>query len=408
LYDPRAVGVFSDYLAKGLSFADLEKERKAQLAAISGSRDGRDILVYAADLNKAQFPISIDYTDLAPIGDQLANLKGDSIDVILETPGGAGEIAEDIVRLIHGRFRRVAFIVPGWAKSAGTIMVMSGHEILMGAGSALGPIDAQMGWQGRTFSAEAFLEGFKKIKEEVERTGGLNRAYVPILQGISPGELQNAEDALAFAKTIVTDWLVKFKFCDWNNHTDGRPVTQRQKRGRARAIANELCHHGKWLTHGRSLRISDLEQMRLQILDYDKQPALADAIARYHALLLLTFQTTLQSNVYKLIETSTSQIYRQAVAVNLSVGGQPQLPGPMPQMPRPSAVKAELQLHCNGCGANHRVQANLGSPSPLVPGCLPFPASNRLTCPNCGTEHDLTGARAQIEANSGLPVIPGI
>jgi hypothetical protein len=402
------MGVFSEYLSQGLSFADLERERKAQLAAISAARGGRDVLVYAADLNKAQLPISVDYTDLAPVGDQLANLKGDSIDIILETPGGSGEIAEDIVRLIHGRFRRVAFIVPGWAKSAGTIMVMSGHEILMGAGSALGPIDAQMGWQGRVFSAEAFLEGFAKIKDEVARTGSLNRAFIPILQGISPGELQNAEDALAFARKLVTDWLVDFKFSNWNAHANGQPVSQRQKRGRARAIANELCHHRKWLTHGRSLRISDLEKMRLRITNYDDDPALAEAIARYHALLLLTFQTTLQSNVYKLIETPGSHIYRQAVAMNLG-GGLPQpIPNPMPQMPRPGAGKAEIQLHCNTCGANHRVQANLGSPSPLAPGCLPFPGSNRLTCPNCGTEHDLTGAKAQIEANSGLPLIPGI
>ena len=39
--------------------------------------------------------------DLLPISDQLANLKGTKLDLILETPGGAGEVAEDIVRMIR-------------------------------------------------------------------------------------------------------------------------------------------------------------------------------------------------------------------------------------------------------------------------------------------------------------------
>jgi len=69
-------------------------------------------------------------------------------------------------------------------------MAMSVDEILMGPASALGPIDAQMSWQGKRFSADALLEGLEKIKEEVAGSGILNKAYIPILQGISPGEIQ--------------------------------------------------------------------------------------------------------------------------------------------------------------------------------------------------------------------------
>jgi len=40
-------------------------------------------------------------------------------------------VAEDIVHILREKFKSVSFIVPGQAKSAGTIMVMSGDEILM-------------------------------------------------------------------------------------------------------------------------------------------------------------------------------------------------------------------------------------------------------------------------------------
>lgn len=70
------MGIYSEYLQAGMSFAELEAERKAQLARIEEIR-GRDVLVYAANLSvRVQAPISIEYADLLPINDQLANLEG--------------------------------------------------------------------------------------------------------------------------------------------------------------------------------------------------------------------------------------------------------------------------------------------------------------------------------------------
>jgi ClpP class serine protease len=84
---------------------------------------------------------------------------------------------------------------------------MAGDEILMGKTSALGPIDAQMIYPGtgKRFSADALLEGLEKIKKEVLDTGKLNPAYIPILQNISPGEIQHCENAQAFSRTLVRE-----------------------------------------------------------------------------------------------------------------------------------------------------------------------------------------------------------
>lgn len=201
------MGIYSEYLDLGPNL-DLLVERKKQLARIAAIR-GRDILVYASDSNKARqgAPVGIDNSDLLPITDQISNLNADAIDLLLETGGGSGETTEDIVRLLHGKFKSVAFIIPGMAKSAGTIMVMAGDEILMDSSSSLGPIDAQIQQDGKAFSADAFLKGLENIKNEAAATNSLNRAYIPILQRISPGEIQHADNALSFAKVLVTAWL---------------------------------------------------------------------------------------------------------------------------------------------------------------------------------------------------------
>jgi len=41
-----------------------------------------------------------------------------------------------------------------------------------------------------------------------------------MLQLLSPGEIQEAENALAFSQALVTDWLSKYKFKFWETHSE--------------------------------------------------------------------------------------------------------------------------------------------------------------------------------------------
>ena len=193
------MGVYSDYLGKQFSFDELSNERKKQLQRISNIRR-RDIIVYASNIN-ASAPNSIDYSDVLPFSDQLSNLNSEDIDIILETPGGLAEVVEDLVRLVRKKHKNVGIIVPGTAKSAGTIFAMAADEILMGDLSALGPIDAQIVSNGKRFSADAFLEGLNKIRKDASNKKALELAYIPMLQNLSPGEIQHCENAQQFSKT---------------------------------------------------------------------------------------------------------------------------------------------------------------------------------------------------------------
>jgi hypothetical protein len=382
------MGIYTEYLDKSFDWPALQAERKKQLSIIAQSRGGRAILTFAAAMAK-DAPIAIDYDDRVPILDQISNLKGDKIDVILETPGGSAEIVEDIVEHIRNRFAEVAMIIPGYAKSAGTIMVMAGDEILMEPASALGPIDAQIIQGGKRFSAHAFLEGLKKIKEEIENQGHLNRAYIPILQNISPGEIQNCENALSFAKTLVTEWLSKYKFKFWKTHSStGKPVTEEEKRKRAQEIAEILCDHGRWLTHGRSITINDLREMRLRVTDYSESPKLSDAISRYYTLLKMSFDTT---NIFKIYETPNSQIYRFVT---------PQvIQGPQ------QAEMAIVEFECPNCKTRTKIQANLGVGIPIEKNAILFPKDNIFICPACKARNDVSTIRRQIESQSKRTIV---
>ncbi len=386
------MGIFTDFLERNFSFEDINRERKNYLHKISELRGNRDILVFASDINKGHAPISIGYEDLVAINDQVSNLNGRELDIILETPGGSGEVAEDIVKLLREKYDNIAVIVPGWAKSAGTLIAMSCDEILMEPASALGPIDAQITREGKTFSAEALLKGMDEIKREVVDTNFLNPAYIPILQGISPGEIQGAQNALDFAKVLVREWLVQYKFKEWNVHSQtGMPVTLEEKNERANEIATCLCDHSKWLTHARSIKIQDLEEMKLVINDYSKNSELNEAIGKYYTLLRMTLDT----NIYKVFETKDSQIFK---SINNGEVQQPQVPNQPPSM-------FKFNVPCERCEVNIVVQANINVSQPIEEGNTAFPSNNVLSCPNCTHQMNFIGLRQEIEAQTGGVIV---
>jgi hypothetical protein len=382
------LGIFQQYLEGRLSAEQREAERKRALAKI-GELLQCDVLSYAAYMAQlpVKVPLGVVYEDQLPFVDMLTPLKSKRIALILETPGGVGEVGREMVEILHERFEHVIMIVPGTAKSTGTIMALGGHEILMGPGSSLGPIDAQITQEGRTYSADALLEGLERIQKEIEGPPEkpLSPAYIPFLQKLSPGEIEQAYNAREFARVTVTDWLCKYKFADWDRtETRQIKVTDDMKRARAYQISKDLSSQGKWHTHGRSIRIPDLKDLNLKIRDYSAEPELYDAIQRDHVLLRMTF---LSGNGYKIFETTMATIMRRYPAT--------------PSAGIKAAESVLIESTCQNCKTQSKVQLDFAKGVSLDSGAAPFPESGILACPTCGHPIDFRAARANVEAQVG-------
>ncbi len=389
----KGAGLLHEYFTRNLTAKQIQKERRAQLARIGALRKSA-VLTYAARLTAmpVQAPTQILYDDLLPFKDMLANCDGDRIAIILETNGGVGEIGREMVEILHERFKHVTFIVPGTAKSTGTIMVLGADEIMMGTSSSLGPIDAQIAQDGKQYSADALIEGLDRIKEEVVNSGKLNAAYIPILQKLSPGELEHARNALQFARETVREWLVKYKFREWEHHSStGLPVTLDDKRNRADEIAAALCSQARWRTHGRSIRIADLRALRLKITNYDDDPELADAVNRYYVLLRMMFET---GNIYKIVETPAATL---AMRFNVEATQIEQAGIQATQQAR--SVVGDVP--CPHCGTAIKIQIDFEPGVPRTPSAIRYPAGGQLPCPSCGDTVNLKPALAEVEASVG-------
>jgi len=383
------VSLINEYIDKRLSGPELESELQSLIAKYNEHK-GSYLFVYAAAIGKPIPSISLEQSDFYIFRDFLSNKDHlENVDVYLETPGGSGETAEEIGRFLHDQFKSVSFVISGEAKSAGTIIALSGDEILMTESGSLGPIDAQVKIGRSVVSAHDYMEWVKEKQDEAKKQGALNPFDATMVAQISPGELGMVFHSLKFAEDLVKEWLIKYKFKNWNTtETRRTPVTDEIKKKRAQEIAQELTNHTKWRSHGRSIKIGDLESIGLKVTKVDDDQTLADIVYRIQTVCRLLFDTTTS---FKIFATKDDKIFRQAVPVGEPI-----------RIPTQQAAEvAEIKHICEKCGKEHKIYAKFAD-NPTIDndfkakGFIPFPKDAKLTC-DCGYQIDLTGIKAQIE-----------
>jgi len=390
----------NEYIEKikgGWGSIEFESELLKLISEYNKLRDTY-LFVYAAAVGKPIPAVPLEQADFYVIRDLLASKKDlQKVDMYIETPGGSGETAEEIVRFLRNNFDTVSFAVSGEAKSAGTIIVLSGDEILMTETGSLGPIDAQMKIGRSVISAYDYIEWVKEKREEAKLQGILNPFDATMVAQITPGELGSVFHALKFAEDLVVEWLINYKFKKWTvTETRKIPVTEEMKRKRAKEIAKELINHSKWRSHGRSIKIGDLEEIGLKITRIDDDPKLAEIVYRIQTVCRLLFENT---TAFKIFATHDNKIFRQAVPVGTPIR--------IPEKPAVDVV--EIKQKCPKCGETYNLYAKL-VPNRKIDvdfknkGFIPFPKDGKIIC-KCGFEIDLLGIKNQIEIQTGRKII---
>jgi membrane-bound ClpP family serine protease len=225
-----------------------------------------------------------------PFRDFIEDLKNDTVQhntlcIILNTPGGSAETVEKLVKITRHHYQEVYFIVPDAAYSAGTIFCMSGDKIFMDYSSALGPIDPQV-FNGKNWvPALGYLD---KVEEMINKSakGQLTQAELIMLREQDLAMLRRHEQARDLTIALLKEWLVKYKFKNWNTHKDGSEVTTQQKEDRAKDIAKDLGDNKLWHSHGRSIGVAALTNiLKLKIEDYSTDTLLKPLIREYNDLI---------------------------------------------------------------------------------------------------------------------------
>lgn len=341
--------ILEDYINKRYGLLDLKNELK-RLIKEYNKLTSRNLFIYAADFNKQRqgIDVSLMQDDFYTIQDMLRESDKDTIDVYLETPGGSGETAEEVARFLHNKFKEVNFVIVGEAKSAGTILALSGDNIYMSETGSLGPIDAQVRIGRGTVSAYDYKAWIEEKRAEADKNGRLNAFDAIMVAQISPGEINGVVNSLKFAQELVAGWLEKYKFKNWTvTETHHKVVTPKMKRRRAKRVSQILCNHMYWRSHGRSLKIEDLnEVLKIEMVDDDAK--LADILYRVKTVIRLIFDT---STDFKLYFWEDVNLARTANPMN------PSIPAPRPIPQKEIKIDGiEINVTCPKCGKLHKVK----------------------------------------------------
>ena len=172
-------------------------------------------------------------------------------------------------------------------------------------------------------------------------------------------------------------------------------VTKEMKEKRADEIVKELINHGKWRSHGRSIKISDLDEIGLKVNRIDDDSTLCDIVYRIQTVIRLLYSST---SIYKIFATENEKIFKQAMQAVKS-----------PKIPVEQADVVELEIVCPKCGKKDKIYAKFLE-NPAIDKDFekmkfkPFPKNNRFLC-DCGFEIDLTGMRNEIETQTGKKIL---
>lgn len=398
--------ILNEYLKKSTSILYFQDELQRLITAYN-KHTKRYLFVFATDTSKARngANVSLDQEDFYNIQDTLRDINKKNIDFYIETPGGSGEASEEIARFLRKKFDEVNFVISGEAKSAGTILALSGDNIYMTDTGSLGPIDAQIKIGRTVVSAHDYQEWVEEKREEAEKNGRLNPFDAIMISQISPGELKGVVNSLEFAKDLVSDWLEKYKFKNWTKtRTQKIDVTDEMRKNRAKEVANDFANHTEWRTHGRSLKIDDLsEKLLIERIDDDK--VLADIVYRIMTVVRLIFSS---SSNYKIYYTDDSRLHK-----SFSTGIQNQAPIPnkiiSPNKNKEAITVMEMDAKCPKCGKVHKIKGYPGLTSADIK-TKKLETNNNidkndvLVCDNCKFALDLKPIKNQIEQQTGRKI----
>ena len=290
---------------------DFDTFRREKYAAVE-KITGRPLIVYATDflnkekVNACQGDVEIDLTDRDAFLEVTQALGDKAADVMLYSPGGLPEAADSIVQILRSKFGHVRFIIPSVAKSAATMIALSGHELLMEHNAELGPIDPQFRFVKADGTpviapAQAIIDQFEKAQEIIGKDPKKLAAWIPILQQYGPSLYQQCLNALELSKRYVDAWLRTGIF----NSLDLVAAEAAAKK-----VVDYLGNHNEFKSHGARIGVAELRKQDVPVKILNEDKPLYEAVMTVYHSLLLTFGGT---GAFRITENSRGDAYIRVV-----------------------------------------------------------------------------------------------
>jgi Serine dehydrogenase proteinase len=192
---------------------------------------------------------AIDRDDTVPFVDLLHNVPPrEDLDLLLHTGGGDIDAAEKLISMVRNKVGTgiLRIIVPDFAKSAGTLMVLGADCVVMSDTSELGPIDPQIfladGNGNRIrHSVQSYLDAYDEHTATLKKEPG-NVAAQIMLGKLDPATVKLFQAVQARARQFAEVQLKRGMFRNGGNWSQ---------------TASELLDTKRWQSHAQMISWED-------------------------------------------------------------------------------------------------------------------------------------------------------
>lgn len=195
----------------------------------------------------------IDHDDTIPFVDLLHELPPhEELELLLHTGGGSIDVAEKLIRMVRAKVDPAGFhiVVPQFAKSAGTVMVLGSDSVLMSDVSELGPIDPHTVLFDKWQSVQNYIDAYETHTKALEKEPSDVAAQI-MLGKLDPATLKLCQAAKKRASQSAEYLLRNGMF--------------RRNGGNWTKIASDLLDTTRWLSHSQMISWEDALDLGLTV-----------------------------------------------------------------------------------------------------------------------------------------------
>ena len=266
--------------------------RKPLLSEISKSFEDRFVIAFYSNFYSEGGAITDE--DVEMLYNLLLTRKNkNQILLILDSPGGDPLAAERFVKVCREFSKEYYVLVPHMAKSAATLIAFGGNKIFMLWTSELGPIDIQVGWEGRLRPAYTIIEAYEKLLEKgiaLQKDARIE----PILQQLANFDPTHIE-WLKRIRELSVDIAIRILKTGIFSNNSPKWIKN---------VLKQFIDPEQTKTHGRPIYFSDISKKFQPFFDMIKKEELIKCIMEYHTR--IKFQIKSQ-DLDKILETEEGQ-----------------------------------------------------------------------------------------------------
>jgi hypothetical protein len=307
--------------AKIIASNDFPIHRKPLISYLQKALKAK-VITYIASL---YHPVPMIMSQDIPLFEDLLRSVGaaDEGYLIINSPGGDGNVAEKIITMCRQRFTKsFQVIVPNFAKSAATMVALGSDKIWMGYLAELGPIDPQLGnpFGGGLIPARSFIDGLEMIRHNVKVDGDPVQMYFPMLSKIRPEIIAQCQSAIDGSRNFAEKWL--------------QQCMLKKDPKQAKKVAKWLSEGVQYKSHGKVIDYTEAHDvLRLNVEKIPEKSKVWDCIWELYCRSILFLQNAGPAAA-KLFESE-----KVSLTMNVQIMGvprpmqPPQLPPSRPQQP---------------------------------------------------------------------------